>query len=107
MKEIELAEAIGELRDQIELAMKAAEDKALRFGLGPVELELKVELAQKATANGRVKAWVIEAGADGSLSRNSVHTVKLVLHPRRKNDKGEYVDVYIGARPGFNPMSGD
>jgi hypothetical protein len=107
MQKVELAEAIEQLRDQLELAMKTAEDKALRFRLGPVELQLKVELAQKATAVGRVKAWVIEAGADGSLNANSAHTVKIVLHPQKKNDKGEYGDLQVGARPGFNPMSDD
>lgn len=107
MQKIELAEAIEQLRDQIELAMEAAKDRALQFRLGPVELELKVELAQKATVAGRVKAWVIEAGADGSLNANNVHIIKIILHPQTKNDKGELTDPFVSARPDFDPMGGD
>ncbi len=53
----------------------------LRFELGPVEMSLRVTVGQEGGAGAKVRFWVIEAGADAKLSRESVQENKLVLTP--------------------------
>jgi len=48
MSELNLSEAIGQLRREIGASMQAAGNEPLQFQLGAVELELQVQLAAKA-----------------------------------------------------------
>lgn len=45
---IELADVIGELRSELDRARQAGSEAELRFGLGPVELEVTVALERPA-----------------------------------------------------------
>jgi hypothetical protein len=58
-----------------------AEGSALRFGLGPVELEVTVALSREGKAGGKVKFWVAEVNAEGKLSSTSTQRIKLTLNP--------------------------
>ena len=78
---IELAEVISELRAELDRARIAAEGAALRFGLGPVELEVTVALNREGKTGGKVKFWVAEVGAEGKLSSTSTQRIKLTLNP--------------------------
>lgn len=80
---IELSEMIGQLRGELTKAMAEGEGKDLRFALGPVELELSVSVQRDVAANGRVKFWVVELGADAKAGGHDVQTVRLTLEPRR------------------------
>ncbi len=82
MQEMGLAEAIAQLRKEIGTAARAAKGEALQFTLGPVELELLVELVASATAKADFKWVVISAGAEASGERTRTHKVKLVLNPQ-------------------------
>ena len=81
MARIPLAAAVGELRQQILLAMAQAQGEELRFRLGPVELELQVQLEASDKIEGGVKAWVLSFGASDSQSTAETHRVKLTLEP--------------------------
>ena len=81
MSGIPLADAISELRKQINIAMSQAQDEELKFRLGTVELELEVGLEKSGEANAEVKAWVLSMGASGKLSNTQTHRIKLVLEP--------------------------
>ncbi|MBE3008891.1 hypothetical protein IL992_06775 [Microbispora sp. NEAU-D428] len=76
-----LAEAVKGVRAELAEAMAAGEGERLRFDVGPVELEFVVELRRDAEAKAGVKVWVVEAGASGTLSRGTTHTLKVVLNP--------------------------
>jgi hypothetical protein len=78
---IELADVISELRAELERARLAADGSALRFGLGPVELEVTVALDREGKTGGKVKFWVAEVGAEGKLSSTSTQRIKLTLQP--------------------------
>jgi len=78
---IELADVISELRAELDRARLAAAGSALRFGLGPVELEVTVALDREGKAGGKVKFWVAEVGAEGKLSSTSTQRIKLTLNP--------------------------
>jgi hypothetical protein len=85
---VELAELIGQLRTELAEAMKAGEDAELRFELGPVELELTVQVTKEATPTAKVKFWVIEAGADTKFASSVAQRIKLTLDPRRAGHAG-------------------
>jgi len=84
MGELGLAEAIGDLRREIGAAMCSAQDEPLQFLLGPVELELQVQLAAKAGIKGEAKWVVVSLGADAGAERKRTHMVKLKLTPKAK-----------------------
>ncbi|MGW5738633.1 MULTISPECIES: trypco2 family protein [Streptomyces] len=82
---IELAEMIAQLRGELTAAMAAAkdsEDDALRFELGPVQLETEFTVQRTAGANGKIRFWVVEAGASGQQANSTTHRVTLSLEPR-------------------------
>lgn len=85
---VELAEVIGQLRAELTSAMAAAEGEDLRFGLGPVELELTVAINKEASSGGKVKFWVVEGGVDGKLVSSMTQKIKLTLDPHRLGRPG-------------------
>jgi hypothetical protein len=78
---IELADVIKELRAELDRARTAADDSALRFGLGPVQLEVTVALDREGSAGGKVRFWVAEAKAEAKVSSTSTQRITLTLNP--------------------------
>ncbi|MFD4476973.1 trypco2 family protein [Streptomyces sp. NPDC058471] len=102
---IELAEMIAQLRGELAAAMAAAEnaenaeDTALRFELGPVQLEAEFAVQRSAGADGRIRFWVVEAGASGQQATSTTHRVTLSLEPRvRGSDQRPWVSGDQAAR---------
>ncbi|WP_327071338.1 hypothetical protein OG500_37510 [Kitasatospora sp. NBC_01250] len=79
---LELAEVIRALRDELEYAMAAGADEALRFELGPVEVEVSVAIEAGASAEVKPRFVVLSLGAHGSVDRTSTQRIKLTLTPR-------------------------
>ncbi|MGW0903810.1 trypco2 family protein [Streptomyces sp. NPDC002853] len=92
---IELAEMIAQLRGELAAAMAAAQDAGddtLRFELGPVQLEAEFAVQRSAGADGRIRFWVVEAGASGQQAHSTTHRVTLSLEPRvRDTDQRPWV----------------
>jgi hypothetical protein len=84
---VELAEVIRSLREELQLAIGAAEHEALRFELGPVELEASVAIAAGAQAGAKMRFWVVEAGTKGSLERSATQRITLTLIPKLGADR--------------------
>lgn len=102
MTKMTLAAAINELRGQVEHAMYDAEDEKLQFNLGPIELELKIQLSEETAVKGSFTAWVINLGADDKVSESATHTIKLTLNPKHK----DHQDLRVGARVPHDPTAG-
>ncbi|MER6631137.1 trypco2 family protein [Streptomyces sp. NPDC000987] len=85
---IELAELIEELRRELTTAKTAADGADLYFEVGPVEVEVAVAVERSATAGGKIRLWVVEAGADGRLAGSVTHRVKLTLDPHTRSAGG-------------------
>jgi NTP-dependent ternary system trypsin peptidase co-occuring protein len=79
---IELATVVSQLRNELAQAQRDATGEYLRFELGPVELEVTVELSREGSVGGKVHFWVLEAGADGKAGTASTQRIKLTLFPR-------------------------
>ena len=82
MSGIDLASLLRQLRAELAGALAEGEGERLRFELGPLELTLTVMVAREATPGAKIRFWVVEAGADGKISRDAVQQIKLVLTPR-------------------------
>ena len=82
MAGLELAMVVRQLRAELNEAMEEAAGERLRFELGPVELSLTMTVGKEATPGAKIRFWVVEAGADARISRESVQDIKLVLTPR-------------------------
>lgn len=81
MSGADLTSVIRQLRAELNEALAGAEGERLRFELGPVEVALTVTVGREASPGAKVRFWVVEAGADARLSRESVQEIKLVLTP--------------------------
>jgi hypothetical protein len=79
---IELAEVIGELRRELQQAMRAGEGEPLQFELGPVELEVTVAVEKGVGGGAKVRFWVIELGGDAKATQATTQRIKLALQPR-------------------------
>jgi hypothetical protein len=83
---LELAEVIAELRAELQKAVAAGSDEALRFELGPIELEVAVGLVKGKEGGGKVRFWVLELGGEVKAEQNSTQRIKLTLGPRMTLD---------------------
>jgi hypothetical protein len=86
---IGIAEAVDHLRDEL-LRARADGGDGLEFQVGPVELEFSVEMRREGKGKTGLKAWVVSAGAERSVSQASVHRLKFVLTPRDTRTGGAY-----------------
>lgn len=80
--DIELAAAVGAVRDELVRAAAAAEGEAVRFDVGEIQMEFAVELRQEAGVKGGFKAWVVTGDAEARAGRTRTHRVAFTLTPR-------------------------
>ncbi len=76
-----LAETIKALRAELTMAMESSEHEALRFQLGPVELEVTLAITREGGVDGGVRFGVVSFGAKGGLSDEATHRLSLSLQP--------------------------
>lgn len=77
-----LAEAIGQLRHELETAQLSNPNPEFRFEVGPVELEFTVDMRKSGGADAGVRWGVVSFGAKGELAVQNGHRLKLVLQPK-------------------------
>ncbi|HEY9373323.1 trypco2 family protein [Streptomyces sp.] len=92
---LELADMIRELRSELIAATTEGSDRAVRFELGPVEIEATVAVSREAGGGGKVKFWVVEAGADGKYGQAATQRITLTLHPKAVTADGATRAVLI------------
>jgi hypothetical protein len=76
-----LAAVVESLRVELARALAQGEGEQVRFRLGPVELEFRVQVSGEVGAEAGVKFWVVSVGGSASRTSASTHTIRLVLHP--------------------------
>ncbi|GGV08265.1 hypothetical protein GCM10010275_55630 [Streptomyces litmocidini] len=79
---VELADLIGELRSQLAVAMSDGADEAVRFELGPVEVEATVAVSREGGADAKVRLWVVDTAANGKHSRAETQRITVTLLPK-------------------------
>ncbi|MFE0425227.1 trypco2 family protein [Streptomyces sp. NPDC058953] len=79
---IDLADAVDAVRAQLVTAAARADGTPVRFEVDTIELEFTVELRRDSTGGGRIRALVVDAGADHSRGSSRTHRVAVTLTPR-------------------------
>jgi hypothetical protein len=96
----ELSEVVTQLRAELDEAMTNAAGQRLQFELGPIELALRVTVQNSTTGGGKLRIYVLEAGADGKHETQSAQELKLTLQPvdtqRTAAPEGGSKPPYIG-----------
>jgi hypothetical protein len=93
--EIELADAVAVLRDELVAAAARGAGQQVRFTVGPVELEFDVELREDSGVKAGFRAWVVTAEGGVGSSAARTQRVKVTLTPHHAD--GSDVDVRGGA----------
>jgi len=81
--DIELADAVAAVRDELLTAAARGAGQDVVFAVGPIELEFAVELRKDAKAKAGFRAWVVSADAEAGVSHTAKHRVTVSLTPRR------------------------
>jgi hypothetical protein len=97
-----LAEAIGELRRELESALTSAAEPRIRFELGPVELEFTVDFKNTGGVDGGIRWGVVSFGAKGEHAAQHGNRLKLVLQPK-DTTTGRKAEV-TASRPELPPV---
>lgn len=87
-----LADAVRALRSELATAMQEGRDEALRFELGPVEMEFLLEVQRETGGEAGVKFWVVNLGGKSSVTRGSTHRVTLTLAPKDAAGRAALID---------------
>lgn len=100
---IELADAVAAVRDQLVEAAVRGSGRPLSFEVGDISMEFTLELRREIKGGGKVRAWVVEAGADASHSTGRTHRVSFTLSPRdaRTNAAWRVGNDHPGSTAGF------
>ncbi len=89
---IGLADAIGQVRAQLEQAIKDGEESPVAFRAGPVEMEFEVAFTRIGGVSGGFQLSVLSFGAKGEKSTAATHRVKVALTPADREGR----DILIG-----------
>ncbi|MGP2438253.1 trypco2 family protein [Streptomyces sp. JW3] len=105
---IDLADAIASVRDQLVEAATRATGAPVSFEVGPVEMEFTLELRRENKGGGKVRAWVVEAGADTARTSGLTHRVCFTLTPRDARTRAPWLVGHDdhGSTAGFGDGTG-
>ncbi|MGH6847700.1 MAG: trypco2 family protein [Methylocella sp.] len=87
MTNVTIAEAIKQLRVQLEDAQHEGKGKDLRFLAKNVEVELGVVFKTEAEGIAGVKGWFLDISGKAKTGDETAHKVKLVLEPVGRDSK--------------------
>lgn len=96
--DIELADAVAAVRDELLEAAARGAGADVAFAVGPIELEFAVELRADAKVKGGFKAWVVSGDVEAGVARGRTHRVTVSLQPKRA-DGGDLLIAGRRERP--------
>ncbi|MFF8815918.1 trypco2 family protein [Streptomyces pactum] len=87
---IDLADAVQAIRDELMTAAARAADQDVVFEVGDIGMEFTVELRKETKGGGRIKAWVVDAGADRTHAETRTHRVSFTLRAKDARTGGPW-----------------
>ena len=87
-----LADAINQVRAELEQAIKDGQGSPVAFRAGPVELEFEVAFTKTGGVNGGFQLSVLSLGAKHEKTAGTTHRVKVALTPADREGQ----DMLIG-----------
>ncbi len=83
-----LADAIGQVRRELEKAIEAGADSPVRFQPGAVELEFEIGFARTGGLSGGLQLSVLSFGARADRVATHTHRLKIALTPVDRSGRG-------------------
>jgi hypothetical protein len=83
-----VASALEGLRSELEEAWASSSGKRVRFRVSDVTLTVQTVARREGGASGKVRWYLIEAGVDGRVARESTQTLVLTLTPGLYDETG-------------------
>ena len=90
----DLADTIRMLRAELTTAMADGEGEQLLFGLGPVDLELHLEITNETSGKGGIKFNILTIGASKSRGDANTHKITLRLNPVDAKGNPAHIAAY-------------
>lgn len=90
--EIELADAVAALRDELLTAAAKGVGAGMNFEVGPIELSFEVELRRDAKAKAGFKAWVVTGDVEAGAGHTRKQRVTMTLTPKSPGGGGVLVN---------------
>ena len=88
---VELAAAIGQVREQLAKAIEEGKDSPVAFRAGPVQLEFDVAFTASGGADVGVRVWVVSVGVKGEVSQAATNRLKVTLTPVDRDGKDKLI----------------
>ena len=85
---VELADAIGALRDALVQAMWDSQNSRVRFRVEPVDLTLQVGVTRTGTGSAGIKRNILTLGGERSRQSEATQTLKVRLAPVLFDENG-------------------
>jgi hypothetical protein len=90
-----LSAALKGLREELETAWTDSAGKLIRFGVNEVVLTVEAVVRKDAEVSGKIRWWVVEAGASGKLGTEATQTLVLTLAPGIFDKDGNQAPLYV------------
>jgi hypothetical protein len=87
----EIADVLASLRASLEAAQKAGAGHDVRFVMNEIEIELNVTTSGDAKAEGGIKFWVLNFGAE--VKSKDEHTQKIRLKLKAVDKAGNSLEM--------------
>lgn len=103
-KRIDLSAAIEALRSELEEALAASKGQKVSFQVSELTMTLQTVASKDFKAGGKLRWWVVEAGADRGSGHEATQTLELKLLPRVLDKDGRTVPLDVAdnqKRPGL------
>jgi Trypsin-co-occurring domain 2 len=97
---IGLADAIGQVRDELARAIEGGKTSPVAFRAGPVELEFEVGFARAGGIDGGFRLSVLSMGAKRERSSTTTHRVRVTLTPADRQGRDKLIGDIGTADPG-------
>jgi hypothetical protein len=89
---VTVADAIKQLRAQLEEAQREGAQKDVRFLAKSVEVEFGIVFKSEREAGAGIKAWFLDVSGKSKAGDETAHKIKLVLTPVGRDGK----DMFFG-----------
>ncbi len=76
-----LAEAVEQVRSELEVAINRGAASSVAFEAGPVEMEFDVAFSASGGGDAALRVWVVNVTARGDVNRTTTNRLKITLQP--------------------------
>ena len=93
-----LAAALEVLREELETAWEQGWDKSLHFRVSDITLEIQVVARRETEGGGKIRWYLIEAGAGATSITEATQRLILTLSPGLRDAQGNEEPLEVGDR---------